>query len=393
MIFRTAGAIATLLIGLGASAGDALAQYYPPAQAYPPPAQGYPPYRPLPPVADADDNQIYDLQGRPLPPAAVEPVAPGARYGRGGPVYPDEAAVPPPAYRDPPPQGYRGQSAPQGHEPAAAATRPYYGSSNPNYSSPPGTQYGPDAARPPLPISPGQIGTGQGDPNAAGGATPVDPRNMAALPPEVRPETGPKKALPPQFRRTLIDYYTKEPAGTLIVDTQNTYLYLVLGQGKALRYGIGVGREGFTWSGSERVTKMAEWPDWHPPEEMIERQPYLPRFMAGGDGNPLGARALYLGKTIYRIHGTNQPSTIGTFVSSGCIRLTNEDVMDLYTRVKVGTRVVVLPGKPPATAAATPPATAGAPPAAPTSVAPSAPPSSGSVTSAPLAPPPSAMAR
>jgi lipoprotein-anchoring transpeptidase ErfK/SrfK len=393
MIFRTAGAIATLLIGLGASAGDALAQYYPPAQAYPPPAQGYPPYRPLPPVADADDNQIYDLQGRPLPPAAVEPVAPGARYGRGGPVYPDEAAVPPPAYRDPPPQGYREQSAPQGHEPAAAATRPYYGSSNPNYSSPPGTQYGPDAARPPLPISPGQIGTGQGDPNAAGGATPVDPRNMAALPPEVRPETGPKKALPPQFRRTLIDYYTKEPAGTLIVDTQNTYLYLVLGQGKALRYGIGVGREGFTWSGSERVTKMAEWPDWHPPEEMIERQPYLPRFMAGGDGNPLGARALYLGKTIYRIHGTNQPSTIGTFVSSGCIRLTNEDVTDLYTRVKVGTRVVVLPGKPPATAAATPPATAGAPPAAPTSVAPSAPPSSGSVTSAPLAPPPSAMAR
>jgi lipoprotein-anchoring transpeptidase ErfK/SrfK len=395
MIFRTAGAIATLLIGLGASAGDALAQYYPPAQAYPPP-QAYPPaqgYRPLPPVADADDNQIYDLQGRPLPPAAVEPVAPGARYGRGGPVYPDEAAVPPPAYRDPPPQGYREQSAPQGYEPAAAATRPYYGSPNANHPSPPGTQYGPDTARPPLPISPGQIGTGQGDPNAAGGATPVDPRSMAALPPEVRPETGPKKALPPQFRRTLVDYYTKEPAGTLIVDTQNTYLYLVLGPGKALRYGIGVGREGFTWSGSERVTKMAEWPDWNPPEEMIERQPYLPRFMAGGDGNPLGARALYLGKTIYRIHGTNQPSTIGTFVSSGCIRLTNEDVTDLYTRVKVGTRVVVLPGKPPATAAATPPATAGAPPAAPTSVAPSAPPSSGSVTSAPLAPPPSAMAR
>src|SRR6266545_3980434 len=391
MVFRTAGAVATLLIGLGASAGDALAQYYPPAQAYPPPAQGY---RPLPPVADADDNQIYDLQGRPLPPAAVEPAAPGVRYGRGGPVYPDEAAVPPPAYRDPPPQGYREQSAPQGHEPAAAATRPYYGSPNANHPSPPGTQYGPDTARPPLPISPGQIGTGQGDPNAAGGATPVDPRSMAALPPEVRPETGPKKALPPQFRRTLVDYYTKEPAGTLIVDTQNTYLYLVLGPGKALRYGIGVGREGFTWSGSERVTKMAEWPDWNPPEEMIERQPYLPRFMAGGDGNPLGARALYLGDTLYRIHGTNQPSTIGTFVSSGCIRLTNEDIMDLYKRVKVGTRVVVPPLEPPMTAAATtPPATAGAPPAAPTSVAPSIPPSSGAVTSAPLAPPPSAMAR
>jgi lipoprotein-anchoring transpeptidase ErfK/SrfK len=366
-----------------------LAQYYPPAQAYPPPAHGY---RPLPPVADADDNQIYDLQGRPLPPAAVEPVAPGARYGRGGPVYPDEAAVPPPGYRDPPPQGYREQSAPQGYEPAAPPTRPYYGAPNPNYpSTPAGTQ---DAARPPLPIGPGQIGTGQADPNASAGATPVDPRNMAAFPPEVRPETGPKKQLPPQFRRTLVDYYTKEPAGTLIVDTQNTYLYLVLGPGKALRYGIGVGREGFTWSGAERVTKMAEWPDWNPPEEMIVRQPYLPRFMAGGETNPLGARALYLGKTIYRIHGTNQPSTIGTFVSSGCIRLTNEDVMDLYTRVKVGTRVVVLPGKPPATAAATtPPAAAGAPPAAPTSVAPSIPPSSGVVTSAPLAPPPSAMAR
>jgi lipoprotein-anchoring transpeptidase ErfK/SrfK len=395
MVFRTAGAIATLLIGLGASAGDALAQYYPPAQAYPPPqayppAQGYPPYRPLPPVADVDDNQIYDLHGRPIPPAAVEPAAPAARYGRGGPA--DEAAAPPPAYRDPPPQGYREQSAPQGYEPAAPATRPYYGAPNPSYpSNPSGTQ---DAARPPLPISPGQIGTGQGDPNASAGATPVDPRNMAAFPPEVRPETGPKKQLPPQFRRTLVDYYTKEPAGTLIVDTQNTYLYLVLGPGKALRYGIGVGREGFTWSGAERVTKMAEWPDWNPPEEMIVRQPYLPRFMAGGETSPLGARALYLGKTIYRIHGTNQPSTIGTFVSSGCIRLTNEDVTDLYTRVKVGTRVVVLPGKPPpATAAATPPAPAGAPPAAPTSVAPSVPPSSGSVTSAPLAPPPSAMAR
>jgi lipoprotein-anchoring transpeptidase ErfK/SrfK len=146
---------------------------------------------------------------------------------------------------------------------------------------------------------------------------------------------------------------TKEPAGTIIIDTPNTYLYLVLGSGKALRYGVGVGREGFTWSGVQQVTRMAEWPDWNPPEEMIVRQPYLPRFMAGGETNPLGARALYLGQTVYRIHGTNQPSTIGTFVSSGCIRLTNEDVMDLYSRVKVGTRVVVLPGRPPATTAAT----------------------------------------
>ena len=176
---------------------------------------------------------------------------------------------------------------------------------------------------------------------------------MEALPPEVRPETGPRKELPPQFRRTLVDYYTREPAGTIIVDTPNTYLYLVLGQGKALRYGIGVGREGFTWSGAEKISRKAEWPDWNPPEQMIERQPYLPRFMAGGDGNPLGARALYLGDTIYRIHGTNQPSTIGTFVSSGCIRLTNEDITDLHARVKVGTRVVVLPGRGQASAVTT----------------------------------------
>jgi hypothetical protein len=117
-----------------------------------------------------------------------------------------------------------------------------------------------------------------------------------------------------------------------------------------MRYGIGVGREGFTWSGSERVSRMKEWPDWFPPKEMIDRQPYLPRFMAGGDTNPLGARALYLGNTLYRIHGTNQPSTIGTFVSSGCIRLTNDDIADLYTRVNVGTRVVVLPGSMPVSA-------------------------------------------
>jgi len=165
--------------------------------------------------------------------------------------------------------------------------------------------------------------------------------DTATLPPEIQPETG--KELPAQFRRTLIDYDTKEPTGTIVIDTLNTYLYLVLWNGKALRYGIGVGREGFTWSGIERVSRLAEWPDWNPPEQMIERQPYLPRFMAGGEGNPLGARALYLGDTLYRIHGTNQPSTIGTFVSSGCIRLTNEDIIDLYKRVKVRTRVVVLP--------------------------------------------------
>jgi len=235
----------------------------------------------------------------------------------------------------------------------------------------PWTQYDAPRAYPPAPIPPSQPIPLDPDrvlrdpvaPADATGSTRIDsrnvdprngdPRNMAALPPEVRPETGPRKELPPQFRRTLVDYYSREPAGTVIVDTPNTYLYLVLGQGKALRYGIGVGREGFTWSGAEKVSRKAEWPDWNPPEQMIERQPYLPRFMAGGDGNPLGARALYLGDTIYRIHGTNQPSTIGTFVSSGCIRLTNEDITDLHSRVKVGTRVVVLPGRGQATAVTT----------------------------------------
>jgi lipoprotein-anchoring transpeptidase ErfK/SrfK len=190
-------------------------------------------------------------------------------------------------------------------------------------------------------------------PPAATAPARADARGFAALPPEVRPETGPQKELPPQLRRTLVDYDSKEPAGTVIVDTPNTYLYLVLGHGKALRYGIGVGREGFTWTGAEKISRMAQWPDWNPPEQMIERQPYLPRFMAGGEGNPLGARALYLGDTLYRIHGTNQPSTIGSFVSSGCIRLTNEDITDLYSRVKVGTRVVVLSrkGLPPAASA------------------------------------------
>ncbi|HEY7296827.1 MAG TPA: L,D-transpeptidase [Xanthobacteraceae bacterium] len=146
-----------------------------------------------------------------------------------------------------------------------------------------------------------------------------------------------------RFRRQVVDYRTGEAPGTVIIDTPNTYLYLVLGNGKALRYGIGVGREGFTWSGRESISKKAEWPDWTPPPEMIARQPYLPRYMAGGRGNPLGARAMYLGSTEYRIHGTNDPSTIGRQVSSGCIRLTNEDVIDLYNRVSVGTKVIVLP--------------------------------------------------
>jgi lipoprotein-anchoring transpeptidase ErfK/SrfK len=145
------------------------------------------------------------------------------------------------------------------------------------------------------------------------------------------------------LRRAIVAFGTTEAPGTVVIDTGNTQLYYVLGQGRAIRYGVGVGREGFTWSGVQTISRKAEWPDWHPPAEMIARQPYLPRFMAGGPGNPLGARAMYLGSSEYRIHGTNDPTTIGKFVSSGCIRLTNEDVSDLFSRVDVGTKVVVLP--------------------------------------------------
>src|SRR5437763_8829672 len=150
---------------------------------------------------------------------------------------------------------------------------------------------------------------------------------------------------PAQFRRQIVAYTGSEAPGTIIIDTPNTFLYLVQPGGRAIRYGIGVGRDGFRWSGVQTISKKAEWPDWTPPPEMIQRQPYLPRFMAGGATNPLGARAMYLGNTIYRIHGTNAPSTIGHRVSSGCIRLTNEDVADLYSRVNIGTKVVVINGE------------------------------------------------
>ena len=144
------------------------------------------------------------------------------------------------------------------------------------------------------------------------------------------------------LQRQVVSYATTAAAGTVIIDTAKTYLYYVLGDGKAIRYGIGVGRDGFTWAGAQTVTRMAEWPDWTPPQEMLARQPYLPRWTAGGEGNPLGARAIYLGSTVYRIHGTNMPETIGHKVSSGCFRMLNADVIDLYSRVTVGTKIVVL---------------------------------------------------
>jgi len=158
------------------------------------------------------------------------------------------------------------------------------------------------------------------------------------------PGTTPNAAdeeLPPALRRQVVFFRSNEVPGTIVVHTSERFLYVVQGNGRALRYGIGVGRDGFQWQGLQRISRKQEWPDWTPPPEMIERQPYLPRFMAGGPGNPMGARALYLGSTIYRIHGTNQPHTIGSAVSSGCFRLVNPEVIDLYERIPVGTKVIV----------------------------------------------------
>ena len=176
---------------------------------------------------------------------------------------------------------------------------------------------------------------------------PVNPFG-ALLPPALRQPEQPQDdttdggQLSPALRRQVGAYPSSEPPGTVIIDTAHTFLYLTLGNGKAIRYGIGVGRAGFTWSGVETISRRTEWPDWIPPAEMVARQPYLPRWVGGGPGNPLGARALYLGNTAYRIHGTNDPRSIGKHVSSGCIRLRNEDIIDLYDRVGVGTKVVVL---------------------------------------------------
>lgn len=154
---------------------------------------------------------------------------------------------------------------------------------------------------------------------------------------EVRIEDGP-------FARQVVFFRSNEAPGTVVIHTSERFLYVVMPGNRALRYGIGVGREGFTWSGLVKVSRKAEWPDWTPPPEMIQRQPYLPRFMAGGPGNPMGARALYLGSTVYRVHGTNQPETIGHAVSSGCFRLANGDVIDLYERVALGAKVIIRHG-------------------------------------------------
>jgi lipoprotein-anchoring transpeptidase ErfK/SrfK len=330
----------------------------PGARAYPVPVERGAPY-PYDPRA-GQQQQAYEPRN-PSGPYDQRPYDPG--YGSRQ-VGPAPGANPSPNYD----ANYNSNS-PAGAQRPIGPSGPYghYGDrpgAEPGYAARPGDPNTDALPRPPAPVAPRQAfppfpnifapqqPQQQAQPPQPGGR----PNTVASLPVEDQPEVNPKE-LPPQFKRQIVPYATKEPAGTIIIDTNATYLYYVQGDGTAIRYGIGVGREGFTWAGAEKVSRMAEWPDWHPPAEMIERQPYLPRFMAGGDGNPLGARALYLGKTIYRIHGTNQPSTIGQFVSSGCIRMLNEDVQDLYTRVKVGTRVVVLPGGAPASASSSAPVT------------------------------------
>ncbi|MBV8927298.1 MAG: L,D-transpeptidase family protein [Bradyrhizobium sp.] len=330
-------------------------QAYPAPGTYAPAPQPYPPgYGPGYRRGAPDFDQLEDDEANP---AALPPPGPtGPILSPDDPRYANAVPSGPVMSPDDPRYGR-----PAGPPPVIYADRPP-GSPYPN------RPYGEAGAlRPPEGIAPGQgpavTGSVQPPPTAGPDGRPM---TIAALPPEEQPDAAPAQ-LPPNLRRQEVNFVTKEPPGTIVVDTPNTYLYYVLGSGRAIRYGVRVGREGFTWTGVQKITKKTEWPDWFPPPEMIERQPYLPRFMAGGPGNPLGARAMYLGSTVYRIHGTNQPSTIGKFVSSGCIGMLNEDVSDLFDRAKVGTRVVVLPGNPqPGTAAASAAAVPGpyaAPPA------------------------------
>jgi lipoprotein-anchoring transpeptidase ErfK/SrfK len=212
-------------------------------------------------------------------------------------------------------------------------------------------------APPPERAAPVRYANTESEPNLGGGfieflfnggtsAPPRPPANVVARgePAVMQPELDvvQTREIDPKFQRQMVEYFGSEPPGTVIIDTPQRFLFLVQENGKAMRYGIGVGKQGFTWAGEKKITAKKEWPDWVPPPEMLQRRPDLPHFMAGGPENPLGARAMYLGNSLYRIHGSNEPWTIGQAVSSGCIRMRNEDVIDLYARVKVGTKVVVI---------------------------------------------------
>ncbi|GLK70996.1 L,D-transpeptidase family protein [Ancylobacter dichloromethanicus] len=352
------GFVPAVAFSVLASVGTAGAQYYPAEQQDPAALDGsaYDAATGSRAVENVEVPAAYDPYGAP------SGGAPAPSYGQPQAAY----GTTPPGVHDPYAQPAPGVTAQQPGA-ASVANAPYADPSHQPTGYPPGaysgqppagmaSPYGDRAAAQPAYGQPAPYGQPANGANSAG----ANGSSVAMLPPEDQPEEGPPKELPANLKRQIVDYATKEAPGTLVIDTPNTYLYYVLPGGKAERYGIGVGREGFTWSGTEKISRKAEWADWRPPAEMIERQPYLPRFMAGGPGNPLGARTMYLGGTIYRIHGTNQPSTIGQFMSSGCIRMLNEDVENLYERVKVGTKVVVLPGNAPAaTASNGAPATTG----------------------------------
>jgi len=284
-----------------------------------------------------------------------------------------------PSYAAPAPQGYAapapaytGTVAPQSYAtPAPAYTgsiAPRYASAGPAYApqtySAPAQAYAatapqplPQAPPPPAPSSSGggfleaifggpTIQAHVYQPFAPEYQTPTPQPTVINPTPAYAPSSQGNMAasypIDPKYNRQIVDYKTDEKPGTIVIDTPNKFLYLVEEDGKALRYGIGVGRPGFTWSGEKEITAKREWPDWRPPSDMLQRRPDLPRYMPGGIDNPLGARAMYLGSTLYRIHGSNEPWTIGTNVSSGCIRMRNDDVTDLYDRVKVGTKVIVI---------------------------------------------------
>jgi lipoprotein-anchoring transpeptidase ErfK/SrfK len=400
-ILTICAAVSAVLAVGAATTSVASAQSYPvaPGPVYSPrPPAGYP-TGPRPMEFDTLDDDGPDGPGS----AALPPPGPilspdDPRYGRPAgapPVYSDRGPIlspddprygrpvgAPPAYTGPilspddPRYGRPAAVPPTYTGPVLSPDDPRYGRRDPPgviYADrPPGSPqqtygaYPDESVRPPAAIgaapgaAPGMVQQGALPPQPAQSVGPDGrPMVLSALPPEEQPDAAPVN-LPPNLRRQEVSLATKEPAGTIIVDTPNTYLYYVLGNGRAVRYGVRVGRDGFTWAGVQKISRKAEWPDWHPPPEMIDRQPYLPRFMAGGPGNPLGARAMYLGNTVYRIHGTNQPSTIGKFVSSGCIGMLNDDVSDLFDRVKVGTRVVVWPGSPPTTTASVAPSPQGA---------------------------------
>jgi lipoprotein-anchoring transpeptidase ErfK/SrfK len=367
-----------LTICAAVTAGAAMTSLAQAQQSYPvPPGQVYSPYPPGGAPADYrrgsnapnfdsldDEDGPHAQTSTALPPPGPVMSPDDPRYGRpmgAPPVYSDRSQPTGPVLSPDDPRYGRPMGAPPVYSDRGVPSGPILSPDDPRYGRPAdpppviysdrGGNHPPadDGLRPPDAVG-GQAATGSVPPVGADGK----PMTLAALPPDEQPESGPAQ-LAPNLRRQEVAFQTKEPPGTLVVDTPNTYLYYVLGGGRAIRYGVRVGRDGFTWTGVQKITRKAEWPDWHPPPEMIDRQPYLPRFMAGGPGNPLGARAMYLGSTVYRIHGTNQPSTIGKFVSSGCIGMLNEDVSDLFDRVKVGTRVVVLPGNPPAALASAQP--------------------------------------